>query len=49
MTAAPDDRELLARFVEIWRDAAARLCDLARSLPEEPERFSDGIPAAIWV
>ena len=21
----------------------------ARSLPEEPERFSDGIPAAIWV
>ena len=35
MTAAPDDRELLARFVEIWRDAAARLCDLARSLPEE--------------
>ena len=29
--------------------AARRTTGLARSLPEPPENFSDGIPAAIWV
>ena len=29
--------------------AARRTTGLARSLPEPPETFSDGIPAAIWV
>nr|WP_238338298.1 DUF429 domain-containing protein [Pedococcus badiiscoriae] len=29
--------------------AARRTTGLARSLPETPETFSDGIPAAIWV
>ena len=29
--------------------AARRTTGLARSLPEPPESFSDGIPAAIWV
>jgi predicted RNase H-like nuclease len=29
--------------------AVRRTNGLARSLPEPPETFSDGIPAAIWV
>lgn len=43
---AEDD--LLDAFAAAW-SAARVAAGTARSLPEEPERFSDGIPAAIWV
>ena len=43
---AEDD--LLDACAAAW-SAARVVAGTARSLPDEPERFSDGIPAAIWV
>lgn len=43
---AEDD--LLDACAAAWT-AVRVVTGTARSLPEEPERFSDGIPAAIWV